>query len=135
METPGLRTVIGHVDGFEGNYVVGWAVPKNHDLSCTIEIFDASENLLTSGKAERARQDLSVLGLGRNTFAFRISLADAMASKHIRVFADGAELPGSPVPMGSLRFDGAMQVVEDVTHPWVGDGAGYHRPVPGHPNL
>jgi GT2 family glycosyltransferase len=96
----GLR---GHVDGMEGGYVVGWAMGRQGNATITITTSDGA--LLASGRASRHRPDLASLGLGRTTLAFRIPVAFSAAPRPLHVYADGEELPGSPVITGPGRFD------------------------------
>ena len=64
-----------------------------------------SGELLATGRASRHRPDLASLGLGRTTLAFRIPVALGTAPQRLHVYADGEELPGSPIITGPGRFD------------------------------
>jgi GT2 family glycosyltransferase len=87
----------------EGRYVVGWALGGHGNATITIATSGGEQ--LTTGRASRHRPDLASLGLGRTTLAFRIPVAFGAAPQHLHVYADGEELPGSPIITGSGRFD------------------------------
>jgi GT2 family glycosyltransferase/glycosyltransferase involved in cell wall biosynthesis len=108
----------GHVDGFIGRYVSGWALPEPGTDHCVIEIRGNDGTHLAAGKARRDRADLAPLALGRIDFGFRIVLDNFGDSTTIHVLADGAELPGSPLQIGDGIVDGYFKILEDRVVGW-----------------
>lgn len=108
----------GHVDGFIGRYVSGWAVPGSGAENCLIKICDENGACLASGKARRDRADLASLALGRVDFGFRIPLDRFGGGSMVHVLADGIELPGSPLQIGDTIVDGYFKIVEDRVVGW-----------------
>jgi GT2 family glycosyltransferase len=122
--------IVGSVDGFEGSYVTGWAIAVPDDHSCTIDVFDGAGRLVGSGRATRARPDLSSLGYGRSTFSFRVPVTELGSTDALRVCADGIELPGCPVPVGSGLYDGYFTVSRGYASGWVAERrAGFLPPL------
>jgi GT2 family glycosyltransferase/glycosyltransferase involved in cell wall biosynthesis len=109
----------GHVDDMEGSYVVGWAAAVPDSGNCAITITDETGQLLAKGRASRHRPDLASLGLGRTTLAFRIAVPHAEAPRALRIFANGEELPGSPVATGPGLFDGHPWLEADTVSGWI----------------
>ena len=95
-----MSLVRGAVDGFEGFCLAGWAIAEPDDHSCVIEIRDEAGKVVAGGRATRSRPDLSVLGFGRTSFAFRIPLRELGAAASFTVTADGQPIQGSPVRAG-----------------------------------
>ena len=93
----------GIVEGMDGGYVVGWAVGAQGNA--TITITTAEGELLAKGRASRHRPDLASLSLGRTSFAFRIPVALRPTPQALHIYADGEELPGSPLITGLGEFD------------------------------
>jgi GT2 family glycosyltransferase len=119
----------GHVDDMEGSYVVGWAAAVPDTGNCAITITDATGQLLAKGRASRHRPDLASLGIGRTTLAFRIGVPHAEASRALHVFANGEELPGSPVVTGPGFIDGNCWMEADAVCGWVTERvAGFTAP-------
>lgn len=114
-----MAKVQGNIDGFEGNYLVGWAIADPDIDACSIRIVDMTGRSIAGGEAARERPDLEVLGKGRKDFAFRILLADLGAADRVRVYANDVELPGSPVMLGPGVFDGSFAVRNGVVIGWV----------------
>jgi GT2 family glycosyltransferase len=102
--------IMGHIDGMEGAYAVGWAAGGPESGSCAIELIDERGKVVAKGRASRHRPDLASLGYGRTTFAFRIPVAVTGARRVLRVLADGEELIGSPLVVGPGRFDGSCVI-------------------------
>jgi GT2 family glycosyltransferase/glycosyltransferase involved in cell wall biosynthesis len=111
--------VRGHVDGMVGAYVIGWAVSDADSGNCAIEILDPAGTVLAKGRASRHRDDLVSLGLGRTTMAFRIPVNIPAAPGLLRVLADGEELAGSPIKVGTGQFDGDAMVSAGAVSGWV----------------
>ena len=99
-------TIMGHVDGMEGAYAVGWAAAGAEAGSCAITLVDERGKVIAKGRASRHRPDLATLGLGRTTLAFRIPVTVTGTPRVLRVLADGEELIGSPLVIAPGRFDG-----------------------------
>jgi GT2 family glycosyltransferase len=117
-----LGTVIGHVDGFEGQYLVGWAIADPDVESCVIEAVDEDGHIVGRGRATRARADLRALGRGRTNFAFRIPMRLG-GGRLLRVCAAGQELPGSPLPVGPGNWDGVLEIVGGRAAGWLTERA------------
>src|ERR1700720_1150491 len=111
--------IVAHLDGFEGTYLTGWAYSEADPRNCAISIADESGRVLAEGEASRERPDLSALGIGRTNLAFRIPIPDLGEASAVRVFADGIELRGSPLPVGRGRFDGRLHVRDGFAEGWV----------------
>ena len=109
----------GRVDGMQGRDVTGWALPASGRKPCTITVTDEDGNPVAKGAAAQPRPDLAALGLGRNNLAFRLELPDCVQRRRFRVFADGVELPGSPLEAGPGRYDGDCMVDRGVLKGWV----------------
>jgi GT2 family glycosyltransferase/glycosyltransferase involved in cell wall biosynthesis len=118
---------VGHVDGLIGRYVNGWAAPKLGDgdsgllqsSCCLIEVYDEQATRIGSGRASRDRDDLRGLNLGRVDFGFRVPIDQFGTSNFIRVYADGHELPGSPLEVGEHVLDGFIDLSADRAFGWV----------------
>ncbi len=108
----------GHVDGFIGRYVSGWALPDSLTDTCAIDIRASNGTRLASGSARRDRPDLAPLALGRIDFGFRIPLDDFGGGPLVHILADGVELPGSPLQIGDDIIDGYFKILEDRVVGW-----------------
>jgi GT2 family glycosyltransferase/glycosyltransferase involved in cell wall biosynthesis len=117
--------VKGHVDGMEGTYVVGWAFDGGASAGkCHITVVgDDSGQLVAEGTACIERPDLARIASGQTGIAFRIPLPDLHGSESLRLYADGVELPNSPVQIGAGIFDGHVWVTGDQVHGWVTERA------------
>jgi GT2 family glycosyltransferase len=111
----------GHVDDMEGSYVVGWAASVPDTGNCAITITDDNGQLLAKGRASRHRADLAAVGLGRTTLAFRIPVPHIQAPRTLRIFANGEELPGSPLATGPGLFDGHCWMEGYAVTGWVSE--------------
>src|SRR5215472_10136003 len=111
--------VTAHLDGFEGTYLIGWAWSDAGGKPCVISVRDESGAQIAEGEASRERPDLAGLGLGRNDFGFRVQVPDLGTTQLVRVFADGVELRGSPLPVGQGHFDGRLYVENGYATGWV----------------
>ncbi len=111
--------IMGHVDGMEGSYAVGWAAAAPDTANCAITLVDEAGEIIAEGRASRHRPDLVSLGLGRTTLAFRIPLPGNTTPRRLRVLADGVELPGSPLQTGAGVFDGYCNVRAATLTGWV----------------
>jgi GT2 family glycosyltransferase/glycosyltransferase involved in cell wall biosynthesis len=109
----------GYVDGMQGSYIGGWAVAEPDTGNCAIEIIDGQGKKIATGRASRHRPDLASLGLGRTTLAFRIPVTNPPEPRLLHVFANGEELPGSPLATGAGQFEGSAETVLDVVTGWV----------------
>ena len=112
-------TIMGHVDGMEGSYVVGWALAEPDTGNCTITITDAQGVIVGKGRASRHRPDLAVLGRGRTTIAFRIPVTLTPEPHLLNVLANGEELPGSPIIIGPGQFDGNCVMEAGAITGWI----------------
>jgi len=121
--------VQGHVDNMEGAYVTGWAIAMPDSGNCAITVVDAQGRLLAKGRASRHRADLTSLGVGRSTLAYRIAVPHAAGHRHVHVLANGEELTGSPIITGPGLFDGQAWLDEDRVTGWVSErSAGFAAP-------
>ncbi len=87
---------------------------------------DDNGAVLARGPAAGERPDLAYLGLGTTQVGFRFPVglpanASAEPPGALHVFADGIELVGSPVLLGSGVFDGALTVAGGVVSGWVAE--------------
>ena len=121
--------VRGRVDGMQGGDVTGWALPVTGDGHCGITVTENGK-LVATGQAALERPDLAALKLGRADLAFQLELPSCAARKNFRVFADGVELPGSPLELGPGRYDGDCMVDAGVLKGWVRERVADWR-VPG----
>ena len=106
-----------------GSYVSGWAIALPYTRPCSIEITDESGQVVASGSAYLPRPDLVVLGHERTDFAFLIPIGDLDSHTLLTVRANGEELPGSPLPVGSGVFDGHMAASNGYLIGWVSERA------------
>lgn len=113
----------GYVDGMEGRYVLGWAAAQPDTGPCAITITDTLGNVLAKGRAANHRADLEGLGLGRATLAFRIPIPLTAENRLLRVWADGVELPGSPLMTGAGQFDAHFSFERGAVSGWVTERA------------
>jgi GT2 family glycosyltransferase len=120
--------VKGHVDGLEGAYVVGWACDDTAGQCEITVVVDDTGELIGQGTACIERPDLASVASGRTGIAFRILLPDLESSEMLRVYADGVELPNSPVHMGPGIFDGHVWVTGDKVQGWVTERARHRSP-------
>jgi GT2 family glycosyltransferase/glycosyltransferase involved in cell wall biosynthesis len=115
-----MPETIGFVDGLEGAYVRGWALTEGLRPAAII-IRDAAGKPLARGTAEQERPDVGRLAQGRTACGFRIPVRRLRLAGMLRVFADGVELAGSPVPVGPGRYDGDLSVGGSVATGWVNE--------------
>ncbi len=122
--------VKGHVNGMSGCYVIGWALPATPDRgNCEISITDDAGIVLATGRASRHREDLTVLGVGRTTFAFRIAVDTGAGQRVLHVCADGEPLPGSPIAVGAGYYDGDCNLDRGALSGWISERfAGFEAP-------
>ncbi len=113
----------GHVDGMEGSYVNGWAAAQPDTGPCAITITDTLGNVIAKGHAANHRTDLAGLGFGRATLAFRIPIALTAENRLLRIWADGVELPGSPLMAGAGQFDAHFTFEHATVTGWVTERA------------
>jgi len=111
--------IIGFVDGMEGGYVVGWAANPPDTASCMISITDDDGKVLATGKAARRRPDLSVLGLGRTSFGFRIPVTCRATPHRLHVLANGDEISAPPLDAGAGHYDALCQIKAGKLTGWV----------------
>lgn len=104
-----------------GSNVSGWAIALPYTRPCTIEITNESGQLVAAGSADLPRPDLAVLGHERTDFAFLIPIDDLDSHTALIVRADGEELPGSPLQVGSGVFDGQMMVSGGYLIGWISE--------------
>ena len=112
-------TVTGLVEDVTGSYLSGWAIDPARAVPCEIVVVDADDAVVARGLADRRRSDLALYGFGQDAFGFRLAVASLGASPSLRVYADGAELSGSPVAAGPGRFDGVVAVIDGHAEGWV----------------
>ena len=113
--------VHGHVERFEGCYLVGWAAPADWGSHSDIRVVTAAGEEVAAGLANQQRADLASLGHGRCDLAFRILVPNLGDLPILNVFADGTELPGSPVFVGAGLYDGYTAVSGDTVSGWVSE--------------
>ena len=113
-----MRVIQGHVDGFEGHWVLGWAIAEPDSSSCAVEIIDQNGVVVGKGRATRTRPDLRSLDKGRINFAFRIPVR-VDGDQSLRVCVDGEELAGSPVQVGPGNWDGFVEVGNGRASGWL----------------
>lgn len=111
-------TVIGHVDGFEGWYVTGWAHHKGGG-PCEIAVQAPSGQILGKGLASLPRPDLTGLRLGTTSVAFKILIQPHQGLDAIHVKADNQELPNSPLRFGTGNFDGHIALEGATLSGWI----------------
>jgi GT2 family glycosyltransferase/glycosyltransferase involved in cell wall biosynthesis len=109
----------GRVDGMQDGCVIGWALPAPRRKRCRIAVTDDNGAAVAQGFAGAPRADLAALELGRSDLAFRLVLPGCSAPRVFRVFADGVELPGSPLQAGPGQYDGDCVVDGGVLKGWV----------------
>jgi GT2 family glycosyltransferase/glycosyltransferase involved in cell wall biosynthesis len=131
-ERAGAASVIGALDGVVGALLTGWAVATGRATPCAVVVADADGTVVARGTATVARPELAHQGVahpvqGRTTVGFRIPLPD-LPGGTLRVFADGVELPGSPISVGREVFDGAIALIDGAIEGWV-----HARALPGAP--
>lgn len=110
-----MPSIAGHVDGFEGCYLSGWAIADPDVESCRIEVTDEDGHIVGRGRATRVRPDLKELGRGRVNFGFRFPVQLDHGGL-LRVSAHGVELGGSPVLSGPGTWDGVLVISKGVAH-------------------
>ena len=126
-ESGAVKEILGHVDGFIGSYLNGWAVATADDHCCTVEVCDENGVLIGSGRANRHREDLVSLNFARTDLGFYFPLEAFGSGKLVHVLVDGIELAGSPIRIGVGVIDGFFTVVQGLAVGWVShrhDGAG-----------
>ena len=116
-------TIRGHVDSMEGSYVTGWATAHPATTPCAITITDTLGNVLAKGHATTQRHDLASLDFGRADFAFRIPIPLTPENRLLRIWADGVELPGSPIMAGAGQFDASFIFENGALGGWVTERA------------
>ena len=111
-------TVRGHLDGLQGDYVVGWAM-GDKGRSCEIVVSDNDDRIIAEGLASIERPDLAIVGKGRSNFAFRIPIPPIEHAQLLHVMADGVELLNSPQRVGPDIFDGVITLDRGSVSGWV----------------
>ena len=115
-----MTAVRGLVDGFEGNFVTGWALDTaNPTRACQIRVIDSVGEVIAKGLASRSRADLASVGVGHVNFAFRILLPILSKRERFEVTADNVSLLNSPIDVGTGLFDGNAQVRDGFVSGWV----------------
>ncbi len=89
--------------------------------AASIIVRDAAGRTLGRGAADQERPDLARLGLDRTACGFRVAVRGLGITDALHVFADGAELVGSPVPVGQGLYDGALTLADGVVSGWVAE--------------
>lgn len=115
------QVISGQVDGMAGSYVSGWAIALPYTRPCAIEITNENGQVVATGSAYLPRPDLVVLGHERTDFAFLIPVGDLDSHALLTVRAEGEELPGSPLQVGSGVFDGHMMMSNGYLIGWVSE--------------
>ena len=115
--------VHGRVEGFEGLYIIGWAITGSGLENSKIEVKSPDGQTIAAARASRHRADLAEVGKGRTNISFRIPLPK-LAPKldgvdRLHVYADGTELPGSPLPIGTGVYDGSVTVNGGSVEGWI----------------
>ena len=110
--------MVGCVEGLEGHAVRGWAF--SNENTCRVSVADADGNIVANGTGSRNRQ---ALDRPPYHYTFRLPIGFHTASTVLRVFADGQELAGSPIALGSNLFDGAVSVIDGRITGWVQERA------------
>jgi GT2 family glycosyltransferase len=111
-------SVIGHLDGLRGAYLVGWAVSPAID-NCDIVVTDSDDNIIAQGLASVEREDLRSVAGGRCNVAFKIPVRDLHRTPRLHVWANGTEIAQSPLRLGPGYFDGQIWVSGSVIEGWV----------------
>jgi GT2 family glycosyltransferase len=118
-DSSGDASIVAHLDGFEGTWIVGWAYSTAGAKPCVISVADENGRLIAEGNASRERPDLAALEIGRSNFAFRVHVPDLGTTPAVHVFADGTELHDSPLPVGQDHFDGHLYVQDGFATGWI----------------
>ena len=118
-ESAAAARITAHLDGFEGTWLVGWAYANGGTKPCVISVSDETGAFIAEGEASRQRPDLAALGLGHSNFAFRVHVPDLGTTQYLRVFAEGVELHGSPLPVGEGYYDGHVYAHDGFATGWV----------------
>ena len=66
------KAIRGHVDGFEGRFISGWAISDENEGTCLVEVSTPKGRVIARGRASHPREDLRGVGNGRSNIAFRI---------------------------------------------------------------
>jgi glycosyltransferase involved in cell wall biosynthesis len=111
--------VRGLVEGLIGNRLLGWAYDPSTGRPCTVLVVDGSGTVVSVTSARLQRSDLAALGFGRDDFAFRAEIRLQADSQDLRVYADGMEIAGSPLPIGPGIFDGIANAADGAVEGWV----------------
>jgi GT2 family glycosyltransferase/glycosyltransferase involved in cell wall biosynthesis len=104
------KPIRGHVDGFEGRFICGWAISETDDRNCLVKVVTADGKELARGRASHPREDLRGISPGRTNVGFRILLDKPADISELHVTVDKIPLPGSPIIIGRGIFDGAVRV-------------------------
>jgi hypothetical protein len=102
----------GHVDGFEGTFLCGWAIALPGEGSCNIRVSNEAGDVIARGTAARRRKDLAALDLGRDDFSFQIPLTSLADTKQLHVYADDIEINGSPLDLEAREYYGTFLVLD-----------------------
>jgi len=105
--------MIGCVERFEGEYLVGWALAPESTSAVTVT--DANGEILARGLAQKFREAAAP----PYHFGFRLRTGLPTNTPYLRVFGDDVELEGSPITIGALTFDGEIQIVGGTLKGWV----------------
>lgn len=119
FDSAGFALLKGQIDECRGRYVFGWAIPERRGAHCTVSVVDSMGETIAEAVADERREDLSSVGGGRCDFAFKIGVPLTDAPGPVRVFADGKELPGSPVLLEDDILDGALLTEGGRVSGWV----------------
>jgi len=110
------KQIRGHVDGFYGGFIEGWAFYESDDATCLVKVSTPDEHPVGQGRASHPRDDLRAIGNGRCNFAFRIAVEPSRDVETLHVTVDDMELPGSPLAIGKGLFNGSFSVQSGVIH-------------------
>jgi hypothetical protein len=104
------KSIRGQVDGFEGRFLSGWALPESKSGPCLVRVSTSDGREIGRGRASHPRDDLRGVMPERTNIGFRIPIdcPDNLDVLHVTV--DKTPLVGSPLVVGRGLFDGSIFV-------------------------
>lgn len=109
----------GQIDHCQGRYIFGWAISVRNGDHCRITVADPFGQTIAEAVASEPRGDLAALDNGRIDFSFRVGVPAVAGAGPVQVFADGVEIPGSPLFLLPDIFDGGLWIDRGVVSGWV----------------
>ncbi len=104
------KPIRGQVDGFEGRFLSGWALPDSKAGTCLVRVTTSDGREIGRGRASHPRDDLRGIMPDHANIGFRIPIDCPDYLELLHVTVEKTPLAGSPLVVGRGLFDGSIFV-------------------------